>query len=183
MPIRETHSTDTQSQQRYQSFSNNPDDGASNPHTSMVTRNTTVANETPPPSYEDLFPSLQENSQKEEEEEKEQPNTKWCILWCHSKTKNWNYNETPRVENSIRKLRIAIHRSRHWLTVDYFCYLECYCIYRKWTWCKRSIKEQLVSVKWMSWEHNIMWWMYIRLDALKWEKKCNWTPHFQQRFY
>ena len=183
MPIRETHSTDTQSQQRYQSFSNNPDDGASNPHTSMVTRNTTVANETPPPSYEDLFPSLQENSQKKEEEEKEQPNTKWCILWCHWKTKNWNYNETPRVENSIRKLRIAIHRSRHWLTVDYFCYLECYCIYRKWTWCKRSIKEQLVSVKWMSWEHNIMWWMYIRLDALKWEKKCNWTPHFQQRFY
>ena len=108
MPIRETHSRDTQSQQRYQSFSNNPDDGASNPHTSMVTRNTTVANETPPPSYEDLFPSLQENSQKEEEEEKEQPDTKWCILWCHSKTKNWNYNETPRVENSIRKLRIAI---------------------------------------------------------------------------
>ena len=76
MPIRETHSTDTQSQQRYQSFSNNPDDGASYPHTSMVTRNTIVANETPPPSYEDLFPSLQGNSQKAEEEEKEQPDMK-----------------------------------------------------------------------------------------------------------
>ena len=182
MPIRETHSTDTQSQQRYQSFSNNPDDGASNPHTSMVTRSTIVANETPPPSYEDLFPSLQENSQKEEEEEKEQPDTKWCILWCHSKTKSWNYNETPRVENSIRKLRIAFEVVFDSVLITYY-YLECYCIYRKWTWCKRSIKEQLVSVKWMSWEHNIMWWMYIRLDALKWEKKCNWTPHFQQRFY